>query len=67
MGSLPPWGVIAIGLGFGLLGWLIILLTALHVIPSILWLLLLAWGVHVGGLFFGFLGLGMYTAGRRRR
>ena len=65
--SLPSWGIIAIGLGLGVLGWLIIFLTAVHVIPATFWLLFLAWGVHVGGLFLGLIGIGMYTLGKKKR
>jgi len=67
MRSLPPWGIIAIGSGLGVLGWLVIFLTAVRVIPASFWLLVLAWGVHVAGLFMGLIGLGMYAVRARKK
>ncbi len=61
-----PWGVIALGFVFVLLGWLAPFLMVIKVIPASFWLSFLSYGLSILGLFLGIVGASMYAIGRRR-
>jgi hypothetical protein len=60
-----PRFLLSLGLILLFTGWIIPLLIIMHIIPSTFFLIFVAWGASVSGLFLGFIGVATWTKLRK--